>query len=99
MMQLQDLGSSIPNSDNSILNYLQNTGIQDEIQVEEGNNENNDSKNEDNDIDDQDVDYSSSSSRDDDEKVDEKDFVEELHDRVLDQVTEQLRKSGIDFPQ
>ena len=26
------------------------------------------------------------------------DFLQELHDRVLDQVTDQLTKSGIDFP-
>ncbi|MGH9978719.1 MAG: hypothetical protein ACRD8Z_23240, partial [Nitrososphaeraceae archaeon] len=98
--RLQDLGTSNPKPDNDILNYLQSTGILDEIQFEEDGNESNDFRNEDNDIDDQDADYSSSSnSGNDDGERDEKDFIEELHDRVLDQVAEQLRESGIDFPQ
>jgi hypothetical protein len=38
---------------------------------------------------------SSNSINEDDVK--EVDFLQELHDRVLDQVTEQLRESGIDL--
>ncbi len=90
VMQLQGPG-------NDILNYLQNTAIQDEIQLEDDN-ESNDSRNEDDDMDNHDADYSSSS-RDNNEEGEEEDFIEELHDRVLDQVTEQLKESGIDFPQ
>jgi hypothetical protein len=48
------------------------------------------------DLDDEDARYSSSISKE--EEID-KDFIVELHDRVLDQVREQLRESGIDLPE
>jgi hypothetical protein len=46
---------------------------------------------------DEDVDYSISNSKNGEDE-NERDFLERLHDRVLDQVIEQLRESGIDFP-
>jgi hypothetical protein len=47
----------------------------------------------DDDMDNEDTDYKSSIT-----KNEYDDFLQGLHDRVFDQVTEQLRRSGIDFP-
>jgi hypothetical protein len=83
---VQDRGSIITSPDNALSNHSQNADTQDDEQIEENDN----SKKGDG------VDYSSSRDEDDEN---EGDFsIEELHDRVLDQVTEQLRESGIDFP-
>ena len=47
----------------------------------------------DDDMDNEDTDYKSSIT-----KNEYDDFLQGLHDRAFDQVTEQLRRSGIDFP-
>ncbi|MGH9950612.1 MAG: hypothetical protein ACRD5J_03225 [Nitrososphaeraceae archaeon] len=92
--QLQNSGSTIPIPNNTASNSFQHMDIQDNVPGDVGSS---DIQNED-DIDE--VEYSnyksSSSKNEDDEK--ESDFLQELHDRVLDQVTERLRESGIDFP-
>jgi hypothetical protein len=100
LAQLQDPDSDIPNLDNTIAKYLQNTIILNDSQDEEDNltisNESDDKK----DSDRKGSDYTSSSSgNEDEEKEDDQDFIEKLYDRlydrVLDQVREQLRESGI----
>lgn len=95
-LQLQDLGSIIPNLDNNESNRLQNTDIQDDKQDEEGDADSNDRENNDDYTDNEDSDFRSNRDEDGEE---ESSFIEELHDRVLDQVTERLRESGIDFSQ
>lgn len=95
-LQLQDLGSIIPNLDNNESNRLQNTDIQDDKQDEEGDADSNDRENKDDYTDNEDSDFRSNRDEDGEE---ESSFIEELHDRVLDQVTERLRESGIDFSQ
>jgi hypothetical protein len=82
LVQSQDPDSTDANPDK------QDKDGEDEVSTERDN--------EDDDLDDEDAGYSRSS-REKDVEID-KDFIEELHDRVLDQVTEQLRESGIDFP-
>ena len=88
--QLQNSGSTIPIPNNPASNSLQHMDIQDNVPGDVGSS---DIQNED-DIDEvEDSNYKSSSSKNEDD-----DFLQELHDRVLDQVTERLRESGIDFP-
>ena len=94
--QLQNRGSTIPILNNTASNNLKNMDTQD-ITVQ-GNVNSNVIQNEDDTDKDEDGNYKSSNSENDDDDVKEGDFLQELHDRVLDQVTEQLRESGIDFP-
>jgi hypothetical protein len=89
--QSQNRGSTIPVplSDN-----LENRDIQDEIMDQEDDiNSSSGPPNDDDMNKDEDTDYKNSRI-----KNEYDDFLQELHYRVLDQVTEQLRKSGIDFP-
>ena len=103
LVQLQDLDSTNNDSDNMVSNpnQLQTTNTQNDKQDEEGDDKvSNEREGNEDGSDNNDVDYSSSSRNiDEEEEVDDKDFIEELHDRVLDQVREQLRESGIDLPE
>lgn len=95
--QSQNHGLTIPIPNNTVSDNLENMAIQDEILDQEDDIESNDLQN-DNGMDkDEDGDYKSSNIKNEDDG-NEGDFLQELHDRVLDQVTEQLRESGIDFP-
>jgi hypothetical protein len=97
-LQLQDLGSINPNPNNTVsYKNLQSIAIQEDILDKEGDFGSNDSENKDDVNKDEDVDYSIRTSKNEEDE-NEKDFLEKLHDRVLDQVIERLRESGIDFP-
>ena len=97
-LQLQDLGSIKPNPNNTVSNNnLQSIDIQGDILDKEGDVGSNDSENKDDANKDEDDDYSIRNSKNGEDE-NEKDFLEKLHDRVLDQVIERLRGSGIDFP-
>jgi hypothetical protein len=97
-LQLQDLGSINPNPNNTVsYNDLQSIDIQEDILDKEGNVGSNYSENKDDANKDKDGDYSIRNSKNGEDE-NEKDFLEKLHDRVLDQVIERLRGSGIDFP-
>jgi hypothetical protein len=92
-LQLQDN----PNNTVSYKN-LQSIDIQEDILDKEGDVGSNDSENKDDANTDEDDDYSIRNSKNGEDE-NEKNFLEKLHDRVLDQVIERLRESGIDFPQ
>jgi hypothetical protein len=95
---LQDLGSINPSPNNTVsYENLQSIDIQEDFLDKKGDVGSNDSKNKDDVNKDEDVDYSISNSKNGEDE-NERDFLERLHDRVLDQVIEQLRESGIDFP-
>lgn len=81
----QEYGSDLGNTH---LNRSQNAATLDDEQMEDGNNDSS--------YKDEDIDYSSS--RDEDGENESEFMIEELHNRVLDQITEKLRESGIDFP-
>jgi hypothetical protein len=95
--QSQNRGSTIPIPNNTVSDNLENMDIQDEILVQEDDIDSNDLQNDDDMDNDEDGDYKSSNIENEDDGK-EGDFLQELHDRVLDQVTERLRESGIDFP-
>jgi len=94
--QSQNRGSTIPIPNNTVSDNLENMDIQDEVLVQEEDIDSNDLQNDDDMDNDEDGDYKSSNIKNEDEGKGG-DFLQELHDRVLDQVTEQLRESGIDF--
>ncbi len=88
----QDLGLPITDSDSALLNHSQNAATHDDEQIEEEDN-NNDG------IDKNDgVDYGSSNNKNEDDENEIDLSIEELNDRILELVTDQLRESGIDFP-
>jgi hypothetical protein len=80
----QEYGSDLGDSH---LNRSQDAATLDDEQMEEE---------DDNSVKNDDIDYRSS--RDEDEENERNFRIEEWHERVLDQVTEQLRESGINFP-
>jgi hypothetical protein len=92
-LQLQNRSSIIPILNNNASNNVKNMDTQYNTQGDVGSN---DIQNEDDMDKDEDVNSESSNSINED-GVKEGDFLQETHDRVIDQVTEQLRESGIDF--
>lgn len=92
--QTQNRGSTTPVANNALSDNLENMDIQYKIMDQEEDDINSSSLPDDDDMDkDEDTDYKSSIT-----KNEYDDFLQGLHDRVFDQVTEQLRRSGIDFP-
>jgi hypothetical protein len=92
-LQLQNRGSTIPGPNNTLSDNLENMDIQDKIMDQEDNINSSRLPNNDHTDKDEDTDYKSSNTKNEYDI-----FLQELHDRVIDQVTERLRRSGIDFP-
>ena len=92
--QSQNRSSTIPVPNNTSSDNLENMDIQDEI-IDQKDDINSSSglPNDDDMNKDEGTDYKSSNT-----KNEYDDFLQGLHDRVFDQVTEQLRRSGMDFP-
>ena len=87
--QSQNRGSTIPVPNNPLSDNLENMDMDQEDDINSSSGPPNDD-----DMDkDEDTDYKNSIT-----KNEYDDFLQGLHDRVFDQVTEQLRRSGIDFP-
>jgi hypothetical protein len=92
-LQLQNSGSTIPVPNNTLSDNLENMDIQDEIMDQEDDINSSRLPNNDEMDTDEDTDYKSSNTKNEYDV-----FLQELHDRVFDQVTERLKRSGIDFP-
>jgi len=92
--QSQNRSSTIPVPNNTSSDNLENMDIQDEI-IDQKDDINSSSglPNDDDMNKDEGTDYKSSNTKNEYDN-----FLQGLHDRVFDQVTEQLRRSGIDFP-